>query len=279
MDRRREGDRAAAGERTGPARDPGRIGERNDDIVGCDLPHVGNDLSKDRLHPLALRGSTGGYIDLAGGIDAHGRTFERPYPGPLDIAADAESEIAALSARLALTLAERRDAADGIERFLQSARVISAVVDDRLAVAIEDARAIGHLLGADHVAPAHLRRLQSQTPGHEVDNPLHREHRFRTPRTTVSRVRDLVGCGRARRDGEMLDLVGAGQMSGSVVGHTTTDRVPRPAIDDEIVAQRQDVSITVKADFDLVQLVARMRRGQQMLVPVMDTSWRCATIS
>jgi hypothetical protein len=129
MDRRREGNRAAAGERAGPARDPGRVGERDDDIVGCDLPRVGDDLSEDRLHPLALRGRTGRDINLAGGIDPHGRTLERPErpdPGPLDIAADAKPQISALSARLALTFAERRYTADGIERLLQSARIIAA---------------------------------------------------------------------------------------------------------------------------------------------------------
>src|ERR1700756_5182802 len=109
MDRRREGDGAAAGERAGPARDHGRIGERDDDVVGGDLPRISDYLSKDRLHPLALRGCTGGHIDLAGGIDPHGRPFERSNPGPLDIAADAEPEIAALSACLQLTPTERRN--------------------------------------------------------------------------------------------------------------------------------------------------------------------------
>ena len=54
----------------------------------------------------------------------------------------------------------------------------------------------------------------------------------------------------------MVDLVGAGQMSGGVVGDTPTDRVPRAAIDDEIVAQRQDVAIIIESDLDVVQLVA-----------------------
>src|SRR6202007_2996621 len=129
---RRHGHRAAAGEGAGPARDPGCIGERNDHVVGSDLPGVGNDLGEDRFHPLALRGGAGGKTDLARRIDPHSRPFERPDPGALDIAADAEPEISALSARLALTPTERRDAADRIERLLQAAWVIAAVVDDRL---------------------------------------------------------------------------------------------------------------------------------------------------
>jgi hypothetical protein len=104
--------------------------------------------------PWAPRRGTGGDPNLARRIDPHSRHFERPDPGPLDIAADAKPQISALLARLALMPAERCDAADRVERLLQSARVIAAVTDDRFVVAIEGARAIGHLLGADHVAPA-----------------------------------------------------------------------------------------------------------------------------
>src|SRR5262249_34911673 len=85
---------------------------------------------------------------------------------------------------------------------------------------------------------------------------------------------DFVGCSRAGRDRQMLDLVRAGQMSGSVIGHTATDRVPRTAIEDKFVAQRQDMPIAVEPDLDLVQLVARMGRALEMLVPVLDPAPR-----
>src|SRR4029077_13043896 len=123
--------------------------------VGSDLPCIGDNLGKDRPHPLALRAGAGGDINFARTIDPHGRTFEGADPGSLDIKANAEPKISALSARLLLALTERRDPADSIERFLQRARVIAAVVNDLFAVPIEDARTIGHLLGTDHVAPAH----------------------------------------------------------------------------------------------------------------------------
>ena len=69
--------------------------------VGSDLPRIGDDLRKDRLHPLALRAGAGRDVDLAGRVDPHGGAFERPDAGPLDITADAEAEIAALLARFA----------------------------------------------------------------------------------------------------------------------------------------------------------------------------------
>jgi len=58
-------------------------------------------------------------------------------------------------------LAERLDPSDRIERVLQGARIIAAIKDNRFAVAVRDADPIGHLVGADHVAPAHFGRLQA----------------------------------------------------------------------------------------------------------------------
>ena len=69
-----------------------------------DLPGVGHHLREDRLHALPLRTGAGGDIDLAGRIDAHHGALERPDAGALDVAAEAEAEIAALRARLALAL-------------------------------------------------------------------------------------------------------------------------------------------------------------------------------
>jgi len=59
----------------------------------------------------------------------------------------------------------------------------------------------------------------------------------------------------------MIDLVGAGQMRGGVVGDARPDRIPCAAIDREIIAQRQESAIVVKADFNIVQLIARVRRA------------------
>ena len=63
-------------------------------------------------------------------------------------------------------------------------------------------------------------------------------------------------------------------MDGGVVGDADADRVPRAAIDEEIVAQREDMAVIVKADLDIVQLVARMAGAQQMLLPLLDPAHR-----
>ncbi len=139
VDRRRQGHRAAAGDRAESHRDRGGVGEGEHDIVGRHLPLVGHHLGKDRLHALALRAGARGDVKLATRVEPHGRALERSDPGALDIAADAEAEMPAALPRRRLPLAKGLDPADRRQRFFERARVVAAVVDDRFAVAIEDA--------------------------------------------------------------------------------------------------------------------------------------------
>ncbi len=156
----------------------------------------------------------------------------------------------------ALALAKRRDAADRIERLPQRARIIAAVVDDRLAVAIGNAHVIGHFVGADHVAQSHVGGFEAELAGNEIDDPLHCKGGFRTACSSIRRVRNLVGCGDPGIDRDGVDLVGADQMDRGVVNHAGADGIPGAAIDDEMVAKRQDAAVVVKADLDIVDLVA-----------------------
>src|SRR5262249_60419302 len=113
----------AARQRAKTNGDRRRGGERNDDVVGIDLPGVGDDLREDRLHALPLRAGARRDVDLAGRIDPHQRALERSDPGALDIAADAEPEMAAGLARFRLALAECFEAAARGERLLQPAGI------------------------------------------------------------------------------------------------------------------------------------------------------------
>jgi hypothetical protein len=78
---------------------------------------------------LPLRAGTRGEENLAGRIDPHRRTLERADAGALDIATDAEAEVATVCALRALALSERRNAAERGQRLPQRARIITAVVD------------------------------------------------------------------------------------------------------------------------------------------------------
>ena len=180
---------------------------------------------------------------------------------------------------LALARAKRLDPADRGERLFEGARIVAAVVDDRLAVSIGNADAVRHFLGADHVAAAHFGRLQPQGSRHEVDRALHREGGFRAAGATIGGVRDLVGDDDPARRRQILDLVRPGQMDGGVVGDPRADRVPGPAIDDVVVAQRQDPAVVVKGDLDIVQLVARVGGAHHVLAPVLDPAHRAAELA
>ena len=253
---RRQGHGAAA--RDGPEPDGDRrgVGKRHDHVGGIDAPGIGHDLRKNRLHALALGAGAGRHEDLARRIDPHHRALERTHAGSLDIAADAETEVTTLLPRRALALAKRRDTAERIERLPQRPRIIAAVVDDGFAVAIGHAHAIGHFVGPDHVAQAHFGGLEAELAGHEIDDPLHRKRGFRAPCSPIRRVRNLVGCGDPGIDRDSVDLVGTEEMHRGVVDHAGADRIPRAAIDDELVAQRQDAAFVVEAHLDVVHLVA-----------------------
>ena len=63
-------------------------------------------------------------------------------------------------------------------------------------------------------------------------------------------------------------------MDRRVVGDARSDRVPGAAIDNVIVAQREDAAVVVEADLDVMQLVARMRRTHHVLAAIFDPAYR-----
>ncbi len=65
-------------------------------------------------------------------------------------------------------------------------------------------------------------------------------------------------------------------MHRGVVGDAGADRVPGAAIDEIIVADRDDAAIIVEPYLDVMQLVARMRRAHQVLAAVLDPPHRPA---
>ena len=75
-------------------------------------------------------------------------------------------------------------------------------------------------------------------------------------------------------DGEIVELVWAGQMHRGVVGDTGADRIPGAAIGNEAVAKCKQPAVVVEGGLDIVDLVARMAGGHEMLVPVLDPADR-----
>ena len=118
--------------------------------------------------------------------------------------------------------------------------------------------------------------FEAEMPRDEVDRALHRERSFRPAGAAIGRVRHFVRDDDAARGGKVLDLVGSRQMHGGVIRDARANRVPGAAIDEIVVVEREDMAPIVEADFDIVPLVARMRRAHQMLTALLDPTHRPA---
>src|SRR6266446_5774474 len=116
VDRRREGDGAAARDGAETRGNGSGIGKRYHDIVRSDRPGIGDDLREHRLHSLTLRTGPAGEKHLSGSVDPHRGALERSDTRALGVTADAEAEVPALAPRLALAAPKRRRAPDRIQR-------------------------------------------------------------------------------------------------------------------------------------------------------------------
>src|SRR6516164_4051658 len=149
---RRERDCCAARDSTEADGDTRCITKRNYDVVGGNAPGIGYNLSKDRLHALTLRTGARCHEDLAGGVNSNCGTLERSDPGAFDIAADSKAEVAAFFPCRSLALTKCRETTYRAQCFLERGRIVTAVINDRLSVAIRHAHVIWHFVSADHIA-------------------------------------------------------------------------------------------------------------------------------
>src|SRR6185436_11974718 len=97
---------------------------------GIAAERIRGDLGERRLVALPMRGEASGDEHLAARLDADARAFIRSDARALDVAGDAEAEMAALGARDGLARAEVAVADHG-QRHLEAGRVVAAVVAGR----------------------------------------------------------------------------------------------------------------------------------------------------
>ena len=152
--------------------------------------------------------------------------------------------------RLFLALAKRGKTADCRERLVQCAGIIAAVIDDGLAVTIENAQLVGHLVRPDHVAPSHLCGLKAEVSGNQVHHALGHQRCFRAASATIRRVRHLVGGDDFPLGGKIVDAIGADEMRNGVVGGAAADRIERAAINQKPIAIGENSSLSVEADLE-----------------------------
>ena len=184
-------DRLPAGERADALGDRRGIADGHHDVFDAAADLFGDDLRQRGAGALALVGGAGRNRDLAARQHPHGHALERTEAGALDVVGDADADEAALAE--AARWRWRNLVAGKRERGLLASRIIAAVVDQRLAVAENQADLVGHLLGLDEIARAHLGAIELELARDAVDQPLHGEHRLRPAGATHRRGRHLVG--------------------------------------------------------------------------------------
>ena len=141
---------------------------------------------------------------------------------------------------------------------------------DFLAEGFERAR-IGHLGGADGVAPPHLDAVDVELMRDRIDQPLAHEGGLVAAGRAIGRGRRLVG------EAEMADraigrhAIGPGQDARRHVHDARRVGAHIGALIVEIaVVDREDDAVVVDRGADAVQLLARMIGRDQMLAPVLD---------
>src|SRR5205807_26697 len=111
--------------------------------VDVDVKLVCADLREDGAMPLALSGRPRTQENTAGWQHTCGRSLERAKPGSLDVVCKSDPDVAPLLASLLLALAERLPTGL-IKRHLLAFRIITAVVGERGAIAINQPDLVGH---------------------------------------------------------------------------------------------------------------------------------------
>ena len=161
-------------------------------------------------------------------------------------------------------------------RALQQFGEIARIVNLRIAVAIQQAGVVGHGLGLDQIARAHVGRVHAQLCRQPVDDALHCEHRFGPAGAAVRRGEAGIGQRSPHRDMRVGHVVGAQQMGQCVVRHHQPDDVIGAEIDNHVIAHCKDIAVLVGGHGDAVHLVARMCRRGQVLATFFNPANRAA---
>ena len=274
---RRPGDRPASA-RVGPDAEADEIGVPVDDdhVVELDGQLVRGDLGEDGVVSLAARARSRQHDDLARRIDAHRPAFVWAERRLLDVAGDADAEIATLGSRSSLLLSERV-VADQRESAAERKRVVAGVVDDLTGEDIPDTEVERQLLGHQHVAPPNLGWVEAALASDHVHHPVHRLCGLDVSHPPERVHRGLVGHRDNRRRLEVRDPVRAAEHRHA--DERLHEREPceiGTRIGDCAVAQADDDAVVVVPDLELVDLLPAVGGGEEMLPPILDPLDRTA---
>ena len=207
---------------------------------------------------LALVRDSGGRDHLAGHQHLHVRAFIRPDPGPLHIHGKTHADVIALRTRT-----------EHLDRALEESRIVAAVVDDLVAVLPRDPNLIWKFVRLDEVPSSNLETVELELGRDHIQRALHHKARVGAARAAIGRGRRGVRVNVSEPDPIVGHSVRPAHLArGDDRQHDSIRRV-RAGIVDEVVIEREHVSVVVEPNLNFVHLASLVVDGGEVLLPVL----------
>ena len=218
--------------------------------------------------PLPLGGQPGGHLDLAGRLDQHVAALVRTDAGALDVARQADADLAPLGPG---RRPERLEGvpADELLQLLHRRREVAGVVDQRTPVLERQAEVVGHLVGLDEVRLAHGNTIEPQFTRYRIQSPLHDERALWPAGAPVRRHDDRVRVQALELDPVRARLVRAEQLGRRHDRHDQPVRRVGAVVVPERHVQPEQPSLVVEPDLDVMLLGALVRGRDEVLAAVL----------
>jgi hypothetical protein len=159
---------------------------------------------------------------------------------------------------------------DLLKHQIQGPRIVAAVIGDRRTVAHPAARHIRHLIRADEAAAAHVLARQGEAARDAIGETLQHEGGVRAAGAAYRRRRHEIGQHDVDCDVERLERIRPGE--GRQRRRRQDEAVGRigAVVVDAAPAHTEHAALRITSDLQRPELVALLRRSQEMLLPVLD---------
>ena len=261
--------RDAARDRAVAVADDGGVAAHDDDPFGVHAELGRAHLRQRGLVGLALRGDADLEIDRPARIDPHVGALEWPDAGAFEVRGQPDTDRFRRSPARSLGGTPLVVAEAG-EQAVERGRKIGGIVHDRHTVAVAEARRVGHLVGANEVAPPQRRGIDPAPPRGAIEKPVEHVGDLGSTGAPIRGGEGLVGDHVDRGSLEMRDAVRPGQVVDRIQGDHVADHGIRAAVAGELGLQCGDRAVLGHAEPRSMALVPVGRRRQEVLATGLD---------
>ena len=267
--------RAAAGEGAGAPVE--LVGIAGDDIDFID-PHthlVGDDLREAGVVALALRADAGDQAHAAAGLHLHLGAFVGADAGAFDVEHQPQADAAAGGAVGRLSGGEEFVIADHGFQLVQHRFVVTAVVTETREVLVDDLPVKRKGVRRDEVAAADLGAVDAEFPRGDVEQALDHEYAVLAAGAAIGGHGGLVGEDDAKAAVVVGNVVGAQQGALAVERYGQAVGITGAGVAQEVVLHAEDAAVATQCDFGVVDLLALVGGGGEVLGAVFyPLDWR-----